>query len=131
MILSLFAVLQVASAQDSMPVVTLAEALQRSARLDPNYVVAAGQQMIAHTEELAKHAGGDYSAQHIDYYVKLLKSHGTWLEPTLVTTSSIIQVFDSLDALLASRHQVAGAWTQPDRPAGRGARACGPSRRPP
>jgi outer membrane protein TolC len=42
-ILSLFAVLQVASAQDSMPVVTLAEALQRSARLDPNYVVAAGQ----------------------------------------------------------------------------------------
>ncbi|HEY6060375.1 MAG TPA: TolC family protein [Gemmatimonadales bacterium] len=43
MILSLLAVLQVASAQDSMPVVTLAEALQRSARLDPNYVAAAGQ----------------------------------------------------------------------------------------
>ena len=43
MILSLFAVLQVASAQDSMPVVTLAEALQRSARLDPDYVAAAGQ----------------------------------------------------------------------------------------
>lgn len=26
----------------------------------------------------------------------------------------------SLEALLASRHQVAGVWTQPDRPAGRG-----------
>lgn len=26
----------------------------------------------------------------------------------------------SLDALLASRHRVAGVWTQPDRPAGRG-----------
>lgn len=43
MILSLLAVLQVASARDSMPVVTLAEALQRSARLDPGYVAAAGQ----------------------------------------------------------------------------------------
>ena len=43
MILSLLAALQVASAQDSLPVVTLAEALQRAARLDPNYVSAAGQ----------------------------------------------------------------------------------------
>lgn len=43
MILPLLAVLQVASVQDSMPVVTLADALQRAARLDPNYVAAAGQ----------------------------------------------------------------------------------------
>ncbi|HMA44039.1 MAG TPA: TolC family protein [Gemmatimonadales bacterium] len=43
MILPLLAVLQVASAQDSVPVVTLADALQRAARLDPGYVAAAGQ----------------------------------------------------------------------------------------
>jgi outer membrane protein TolC len=47
-ILPLLAALQVASAQappaqDTLPVVTLAEALQRAARLDPDYVSAAGQ----------------------------------------------------------------------------------------
>ena len=48
MILPLLALLQASSAQappasDTLPVVTLAEALQRAARLDPNYVAAAGQ----------------------------------------------------------------------------------------
>ncbi|HET9710091.1 MAG TPA: TolC family protein [Gemmatimonadales bacterium] len=52
MILPLFAMLQAASAQtpavqDTMPVVTLADALQRAARLDPNYVAAAGQVGVA------------------------------------------------------------------------------------
>jgi outer membrane protein TolC len=47
-ILPLLAVLQVTSAQatpaqDTLPVVTLAEALQRAAQLDPNYVSAVGQ----------------------------------------------------------------------------------------
>lgn len=43
MILPLLAALQVAAAQDTMPVVTLADALQKAARLDPSYVSAAGQ----------------------------------------------------------------------------------------
>ena len=43
MILPLLAALQVAAAQDSMPVVTLADALDKAARLDPSYVTAAGQ----------------------------------------------------------------------------------------
>jgi outer membrane protein len=42
-ILPLLAVLQVASAQDSVPVVTLSQALEQAARLDPSYVSAAGQ----------------------------------------------------------------------------------------
>jgi len=42
-ILPLLAALQVAAAQDSMPVVTLADALEKAARLDPSYVSAAGQ----------------------------------------------------------------------------------------
>ena len=41
--LALLAALQVASAQDSMPVVTLSQALEQAARLDPSYVSAAGQ----------------------------------------------------------------------------------------
>lgn len=48
MILPLLAILQTSSAQapaaqDTLPVVTLTEALQRAARLDPSYVSAAGQ----------------------------------------------------------------------------------------
>lgn len=43
MILRLVAALQIAVPQDTLPVVTLADALQRAARLDPSYVAAAGQ----------------------------------------------------------------------------------------
>lgn len=47
MILPLLAALQIAAAQDTtrdtMPIVTLADALQKAARLDPSYVSAAGQ----------------------------------------------------------------------------------------
>jgi outer membrane protein TolC len=42
-ILPLLAALQLAAAQDSVPTVTLAEALERAAQLDPNYVAAVGQ----------------------------------------------------------------------------------------
>jgi outer membrane protein TolC len=41
--LALLLVLQAAAAPDSLPQVTLAEALQRAAQLDPNYVAALGQ----------------------------------------------------------------------------------------
>jgi outer membrane protein TolC len=41
--LALLLALQVAAPADSLPRVTLAEALQRAARLDPNYVAALGQ----------------------------------------------------------------------------------------
>ncbi|MGH7538733.1 MAG: TolC family protein [Gemmatimonadales bacterium] len=43
MIPALLAALQIAAAPDSIPVVTLAEALERAASLDPDYVAAAGQ----------------------------------------------------------------------------------------
>ena len=43
MILPLLAALQLATAQDSVPTVSLAEALERAAQLDPNYVAALGQ----------------------------------------------------------------------------------------
>lgn len=43
MILRLMAALQIAMPQDSLPVVTLSDALEKAARLDPSYVSAAGQ----------------------------------------------------------------------------------------
>ena len=43
MILALLAALQISAAPDSVPTVTLAEALERAAQLDPNYVSAVGQ----------------------------------------------------------------------------------------
>lgn len=43
MILALLTALQVATPSDSVPSVTLVEALERAAHLDPNYVAAAGQ----------------------------------------------------------------------------------------
>jgi outer membrane protein len=42
-ILAVLAALQIGAAQDSVRSVTLAEALERAARLDPDYVAAAGQ----------------------------------------------------------------------------------------
>ena len=51
--LRLLAALQMTAAQDSLPVVTLADALQRAARLDPNYVAAAGQVNIAEWARVA------------------------------------------------------------------------------
>lgn len=43
MILRLLVALQVTTPQDTLPVVTLSDALEKAAQLDPNYVSAAGQ----------------------------------------------------------------------------------------
>ncbi len=79
--------------------------------LSVEYVLDAGQQLIAHTEEVAKHAHGDYSPERIEYYADLLVKHGTWISPTLVTTSTILAVFDDYPGLL-SRPEAA-YWQEP------------------
>jgi imidazolonepropionase-like amidohydrolase len=58
------------------------------------YVLDAGQKLIAHSEEVAKHAGGDYSAERIDYFADRMARRGVWMTPTLVTTRSILELFD-------------------------------------
>jgi imidazolonepropionase-like amidohydrolase len=58
--------------------------------LSVEYVVDAGQKMIAHTEEVAKHADGDYSPERISYYAGRIADGGVWMTPTLVTTRRII-----------------------------------------
>ena len=67
--------------------------------LSVEYVVDAGQKMIAHTEEVAKHAHGDYSAQRISYFAGRIADGHVWLTPTLVTTRRILDEFTDPDGL--------------------------------
>jgi imidazolonepropionase-like amidohydrolase len=64
------------------------------------YVLNAGQKLIAHSEEVAKHAKGDYSAERIDYFADKMSKSGVWMTPTLVTTHSLLELFDSRERLL-------------------------------
>lgn len=71
------------------------------AKLSPEYVLDAGQKMIAHTEEIARHAKGDYRPERIDYYADIVAKRGVWLIPTLVTTRAIMRVHDDFDGLMS------------------------------
>lgn len=68
--------------------------------LSLDYVLDAGQKLIAHSEEVAKHAGGDHGAEHIADIAARMAESGVWMTPTLVTTRSILQVFADSDGLL-------------------------------
>ena len=70
--------------------------------LSVEYVVDAGQKMIAHTEEVAKHADGDYSAERISYFAKRIADGGVWMTPTLVTTRRILDEFTDPEGLFAA-----------------------------
>ncbi len=69
--------------------------------LSVEYVVDAGQKMIAHTEEVAKHAHGDYSAERVDYFAGRIADGGVWMTPTLVTTRRILDEFSDPDGLFS------------------------------
>lgn len=86
--------------------------------LSVEYVVDAGQKMIAHTEEVAKHAHGDYSAERISYFAGRIADGGVWLTPTLITTRSILEEFTDPDGLFSraeavyARHPMqTGIWS--------------------
>jgi imidazolonepropionase-like amidohydrolase len=63
------------------------------------HTLDAGQKLIAHSEEIAKHAGDKYDAEHVAYYARLMASRGVWMSPTLVTTRSILGFFDAPDSV--------------------------------
>lgn len=64
------------------------------------HVIESGQKMIAHTEELAKHTEGNYSQERIDHYAALMAKNGVYLEPTLFTTRTIIELFDDPERVM-------------------------------
>ena len=70
--------------------------------LSVEYVVDAGQRMIAHTEEVAKHAHGDYSKERVSYFAGRIADGRVWLTPTLVTTKRILEEFTNPDGLFSS-----------------------------
>ena len=63
--------------------------------LSVEHVVDRGQRLIAHSEELMKHAGGNFSKQRIDQYVRTIAGSETWIVPTLVTSHSIVAIFEN------------------------------------
>lgn len=82
------------------------------------YTLDSGQKLFAHSEEVAKHAEGDYSEQRIDYFADLMAKHGVWMSPTLVTTRGLIELFDNPAAVLSRPEAVyyqdpmqQGTWT--------------------
>jgi imidazolonepropionase-like amidohydrolase len=86
--------------------------------LTVEYVIDAGQKMIAHTEEIAKHTHGNYSHERIDYYAGRIANGGVWMTPTLVTTRSILELFDDPnglrgrpEAVYMSHPMQSGIWT--------------------
>ncbi|HEX2493303.1 MAG TPA: amidohydrolase family protein, partial [Steroidobacter sp.] len=86
--------------------------------LSLDYVLGAKQKLIAHSEEVMKQAGGRYDAERIDDFANRMKQHGVWMTPTLVTTQSLLELFDDTDKLLARpeaayfRHPLeVGVWS--------------------
>ncbi|MCC6557897.1 MAG: amidohydrolase family protein [Polyangiaceae bacterium] len=63
------------------------------------YVLDAGQKLIAHSEEVAKHAGGQYDDERVDYFATRMAGSGVWMTPTLVTTRTLLEVMADPDGL--------------------------------
>lgn len=68
--------------------------------LSVEYVLDAGQRLIAHSEEIAKHTRGDYRAERIAYFADLTARRGVWMTPTLTTTRAILEVLEDPDGVM-------------------------------
>jgi imidazolonepropionase-like amidohydrolase len=65
-----------------------------------DYILEAGQKLIAHSEEVAKHAGGHHDTEHVAGIAQKMAARGVWMTPTLVTTRSILELLADPDGLL-------------------------------
>lgn len=74
--------------------------------LSVEYVINAGQKMIAHSEEVAKHADKDYSPERIAHFADLIAKRGVWLIPTLVTSHTFVEIFDDSAQVLGRPESV-------------------------
>lgn len=64
-------------------------------------VLDRGQHLIAHSEEVMKHADGDFSQERINQLAKSIAASNTWIIPTLVTSRNIVALFDNLEVELS------------------------------
>jgi hypothetical protein len=64
-------------------------------------VLEAGQQLIAHSEEIMKFAQSPYTQDQIDDFARTVAASGAWITPTLTTSRNILAVFEDFDGELA------------------------------
>jgi hypothetical protein len=64
-------------------------------------VLEAGQDLIAHSEEVMKFAQSPYSDDQIEDIAGLIAASETWITPTLTTSRNILAVLDDFDGELA------------------------------
>ena len=64
-------------------------------------VLEAGQDLIAHSEEVMKFARGPYSQDQIEDIARIIAATETWITPTLTTSRNILAVLDDFDGELA------------------------------
>jgi len=69
--------------------------------LSVEHIIAAGQNLIAHSEEVMKHARGDFVPDRIDYFAEIITKSDTWITPTLTTSQKILAIFDDLEGQLS------------------------------
>ena len=69
--------------------------------LSVEYVLQSRQRLIVHSEEVMKHAGGDYSRENIESLAEAIAESETWIVPTLVTSRYILALFDDLEGQLS------------------------------
>jgi imidazolonepropionase-like amidohydrolase len=69
--------------------------------LSVEYILDAGQNLIAHAEEVKKHARGNYTQDRVDYYAKIIADSNTWITPTLIMKRNLLAMFNDVDRELA------------------------------
>jgi len=69
--------------------------------LSTEYILEAGQNLIAHSTEVRQQAKGDYAQERIDYFANIIAESDTWITPTLTISRQILAIFDDLDKELA------------------------------
>lgn len=57
------------------------------------HVIASGQNMITHSEEIMKFAK-DYTPEQIEYFASFVANSHTWLTATLTTSNNLISLFE-------------------------------------
>jgi len=70
-------------------------------KLSLEEVLAAGQDLIAHVEEVKPREEADFGRDHIDHVAQLIAASDTWVTPTLTTSRHILAVLDDFDSELA------------------------------
>jgi hypothetical protein len=64
-------------------------------------VLEAGQNLIAHSEEVMKFARSPYTQDQIEDFARTIADSGAWIAPTLTTSRNILAVFEDFDGELS------------------------------